>query len=390
MPLIEYPAASATVHVASWLWTNRESLGTAWSRLSDAVSSSLAAPRAEIHRLGSAIVSVGDGQTRVLGLLHEQSTRLDAIDAAVSGLATGQTALGHSLDVLQNLSMLTLGISAASSLVLFRQFHALRAQLSRVERATHRIGTLIEAQQLGQLETGLNQLHEGMEDIQSGRIEQGRAGISHTAANNLVLNVNQHAILLDRELKVSRVDRTVVRSLFRHLTVGLMGVAGCHLSLGHPIRAREAISTRMGLIERYAKEVFRQTVGDNPVRFLCPTMAGRGVTMEFLAELYRQAALAGAVGGSRGCSAADLIETWRVRLHESRNPFRTSTLEAWHADLAEALAAMEEVNRVKGLALALGGLDAGQISFAEAMTMLRCEIGNRVPPEGIGFAFFPA
>ena len=51
---------------------------------------------------------------------------------------------------------------------------------------------------------------------------------------------------------------------------------------------------------------------------------------------------------------------------------------------------MEEVNRVKGLALALGGLDAGRIPFAEAMAMVRCEIGNRAPAEGMGFAFFPA
>ena len=204
MPLIEYPATTATVHIASWLWMNREALGSAWSRVSDVVASSLAAPRAEIHRLGSAIVSVHDNQTRVLGVLHEHSAKLDGIDAAVGGIASGQAALGHSLAVLQNLSMLTLGISAASSLILFRQFHALRAQVARIERTAHRIGTLIEAQQLGQLETGLNQLRDGMEDIQSDRAEQGRTSISHTAANNLALNVNQHAILPDTTKRASR------------------------------------------------------------------------------------------------------------------------------------------------------------------------------------------
>jgi X-X-X-Leu-X-X-Gly heptad repeat protein len=175
MPLIEYPAGTATVHMASWLWMNRESLGTAWTKVSDAVMTSLAAPRAEIHRLGSTIISVHDDQTRVLGVLHEHTARLDGIDVAVGGLASGQAALGHSLGVLQNLSMLTLGISAASSLILFRQFLALRAQLARLERTTHRIGVLVEAQQLGQLETGLNQLRDGMDDIQSGRTDQGPA-----------------------------------------------------------------------------------------------------------------------------------------------------------------------------------------------------------------------
>lgn len=390
MPLIEYPATTATVHIASWLWMNRDALGTAWTKVSDAVASSLAAPRAEIHRLGSAIVSVHDDQTRVLGVLHEHSARLDGIDAAVSGLASGQAALGYSLGVLQNLSMLTLGISAASSLILFRQFHALRAQLARVERATHRIGTLAEAQQLGQLETGLNQLREGMEDIQSGRTEQGRAGISHNAANNLALNVNQHAILLDRELKSSRVDRTVVRMLFRHLIVGLMGVAGCHLALGHPARAQEAISTRMGLVEAYAKEMFRQTVGENPVRFLCPGMANRGVTMEFLVELYRQAVLANAFEAPNGVSATDLIENWRTRLHASRDPFWSSTLGEWRAELAEALAAVEEVNRIKGFALGLGGIPSTILTHDAVLEAIQQELRASSDRTEARFAYFPA
>jgi hypothetical protein len=390
MPLIEYPAATATVHLASWLWMNREAFGTAWSRVSDHVASSLAAPRAEIHRLGSVIISVRDDQTQVLGVLHEHSARLDGIETAVGGLASGQAALGHSLAVLQNLSMLTLGLSAVSSLILFRQLHALRVQLTRLERTTHRIGALVEAQQLGQLETGLNQLKDGMEDMHAGRADQGRTCISQNAANNLALNVNLHANLLSRELKSGRAERSVLRLLFRHMTIGLMGVAGCHLALGHTSRANEAISSRMGLIETYAKEMFRQTVGDNPVRFLCPGMATRGVTVEFLVELYRQAALAKAVESPDGVGAAELIESWRTRLYASRDPFWSSTLNGWQSELAEALAAVEEVNRIKGFALGLGGIASANQSHDEVLAAIQREQGEPGCRKEAQFAYFPS
>jgi hypothetical protein len=357
--------------------------------VADFVESSLIAPRSEIHRLGNAIVSIRDDQSQVLGLLHEHSAKLESIDSAIGGLTVSQVAIGHSLTVLQNLSMLTLGMSAFSYLILFRQFQALRIQVTQLEQKTHRLGAMVEAQQLGQLETGLTQLRDGIDDIKAGRTEQGKALINPTAANNLRLNVNVHAILLSRELKLRRPDRILIRELFRHLAVGLMGEAGCHLALGNNGRAREVIQGRMGLIEEYVKVVFRQTIGDNPVRFLCPGMAKRGITMDFLVELIRQAALAKAVDRTSNISAVDLIEDWRSHLHTSRDPFWSSTLDDWYAELTEALSAVEEVNRLKGFSLSLTGIDSGHVTYDDALAGIQQEMINYAMTEGFGFAYFP-
>ncbi len=128
-------------------------------------------------------------------------------------------------------------------------------------------------------------------------MDQGRATINTNAANNLAQSVNTHAILLNRELRAGRVDPLVIRELFHHLAVGLLGEVGCYLALGNATRARDAIHGRVPLLEGYARSVFARTVGDDAVRFLCPGMARHGVSVEFLAELFRQASHAGAIEG---------------------------------------------------------------------------------------------
>jgi len=367
-------AATATVNLAAFLWQNRQSLGPAFSAVGDLVESALAGPRPEIQRVGTLLVSVRDDQTHVLGLLHQQTTRLDGIADAVAGVARGQAVLAHSLAALQHLSFVTLGLNAVAPLILLHQFRLLGRQLTALGASVRRVQGLIEAQHLGQLETGLSQLQQGVEEIEGGAAGQGRATLNAKAANNLTLSVNTYAVLLDGELRAARPDPAVARVLFRHLAVGLLGEAGCHLALGNTPLARQAIQKRSSLLDAYARAVFARTIGDDAVRYFCPGMARHGVTVESLAELYRQAGHAGAVEGRTTVGAVELIEEWRGKLHTARDPFRASRLEAMRADLAEVVAAVEEVNRVKSFAAAVGHFAAAGTPFAQVMARVRAEI----------------
>lgn len=358
MPVIAYlPAAG---NLATWLWQNRAGLGDAFAPIADRVEHALGSSRPEIQRIGSAIVSIRDDQTQVLGLLHQHNAQLGGIAEAVAGLTTGQAVLGQSLDALRHLSMLSLGVSVASLGVstlalgvLLHQFHQLNRHVAELGRQIRRVRDLVAAQQLAVLTAGLTQLQQGVEAVAAGRVEEGRTVIGINGVNNLTISVNTHAVLLDGELRAARPERPVVRELFRHLAVALMGEAGCHLALGHAASAVAAIRGQVGLAERYAREVFAQTVGAEPARFLCPALARHGVTIEFLAELFRQASHAGAVEGRPAVTAADVLEEWRARLHTARDPFRASTVTRMRTDLAEAVSAIEEVNRVKGFATVL-------------------------------------
>lgn len=112
--------------------------------------------------------------------------------------------------------------------------------------------------------------------------------------------------------------------------------------------------------------------------------------MEFLVELYRQAALAKAVEAPDGVTAAELIESWRTRLHASRDPFWTSTLNEWQTELAEVLAVVEEVNRIKGFALGLGGIASANQSHDEVFAAIQRELGEPDCRRKAQFAYFPA
>ena len=65
----------AAGNLATWLWQNRTDLGDAFTPIADRVEHALGSSRPEIQRIGSAIVSIRDDQTQVLGLLHQHNAQ---------------------------------------------------------------------------------------------------------------------------------------------------------------------------------------------------------------------------------------------------------------------------------------------------------------------------
>ena len=83
----------------------------------------------------------------------------------------------------------------------------------------------------------------------------------------------------------------------------------------------DPIDRAVQLLRNYARLTFSQKIDGDPTRFLIPAMAKNGVTLESMAELYRQAGHVGAVAPDRQTSAAALFEQFRDRLYSVRDPW---------------------------------------------------------------------
>ena len=146
-------------------------------------------------------------------------------------------------------------------------------------------------------------------------------------------------------------------------------------------------------LRQYAARLFAKKIDANPTRFLIPAMSKNGVTLESMAELYRQAGHVGAVPADRKSSAADLFERVRDRLYTVKDPLfkKQKFVNQATADLTEVTAVMEEVNRVQGLALSVRAYDRPDRSFVELAATLSKELDERrgTDLEGRVFAVFP-
>lgn len=246
---------------------------------------------------------------------------------------------------------------------------------------------MVQAQHRGELTAGLTALQNGL-SVTAGDPAQATRFFDH-AIGRLTGSSANYAEQLRGEAGSGNHDYLWLLS--RHLTISALGEAACQIQLGHPALAVQALEVALVPLRQHAQAVFARTVEADPTRFLILAMAPRGITLEAVAELYRQAGHAGAVGTDQRLSAADRFEALRGRLSAVRDPrFRAAAVvRRLSAEWAEASAAVEEVNRVKGLALAIGSYHSPARSYTDVVAELLREVDARRPADGSCFAFFP-
>ena len=171
-----------------------------------------------------------------------------------------------------------------------------------------------------------------------------------------------------------------------------LGEAAAYLRLGQKGQAVRSVETALAPLKDHAKSVFARTVGADPTQFLIPALAAHGITLEAIAELYRHAGHAGAVGPGEELSAAGRFEALRGRLHAVRDPrFRVAAaVRRRVAEWAEASAVVEEVNRVRGLTLVINAYHRPDRSYTDLAADILREADARRPADGACLAFFPA
>jgi hypothetical protein len=179
--------------------------------------------------------------------------------------------------------------------------------------------------------------------------------------------------------------------LARHLALPTLAETACHLRLGQPAQGMSVLRAGLTVLSGHASAVFERTVAANPARFLMPSLARQGVTLEVIAELFRQARHAGVVPEEQAVTEAGVFESLRGRLHEASDPTfgRERKIKRLRSEFAEASAAVEEVNRVRGLALAIEQCERGGRDYLALTEQILGEIAAPRPQEGTCFAVFP-
>ncbi|WP_193789076.1 hypothetical protein, partial [Zavarzinella formosa] len=108
--------------LAAWLFAHATDIGDAFAKIARPVAAAVTDPAASLDRIGPVLVAQREGQTEVLGLLHQHTDKLDGITAAVEGIGVWQQSLGRSVGLLGSLYMVGLGMTALSQVHLAFQF----------------------------------------------------------------------------------------------------------------------------------------------------------------------------------------------------------------------------------------------------------------------------
>lgn len=370
-----------------WLWSIRSELGAAGSAILDRLHLGAPGSGPVVDRIGPAIVSVRDGQTEILGLLHRQSDSVGQVAAAVDHVLSGQQAVSQTLGLLNALSMVGLGVTVLGHSVLAFQLHALTKRMKEMAGQLREVKAMLAAGQTAMIKSGIDQLSAGVElaaskpDLAVGSLQEAIAEFTKGRA--------VYADLLHFHLGERSREAAWLAS--RHLTTAAMGECAAYLKLGQKPLALRALDGCLEHVQRHAGAVFQRTVSADPAKFLMPMLAQDGITLDAMAELYRQAGLAGISEGGRHQSASEWFECNRGELGRIRNPrlgasrVRAELANQW----AEACAAVEEVNRVRGLRLAISAYDSPARSFDMLVAeILQC-VEERQPTAGTCLAVFP-
>ena len=387
-PILTFGAAYGP-EIATWLLANRVELGDAFERLSRPVTAALTDRTATIDRIGSVLVSQQNGHREVLGLLHQNTAKLDGISTAVENLGTAQVAIGHSIDVLTTLSMVGLGVSVLSQVHIAIQFAALTRRINTIDRGVKAIQEMLLQQNRAELAHGLDELHKAGESEKKDLTASQEFTLG--ARRNLAMSRASYSEQLDGQLSSGSSDPRHLWMLARHLMTAVLGEATALLRMNLPDQAIASLEDGLKPLRRHAAAVFTRTVAVKPTHFLMPGLKAHGITLESLTELFRQAVSAGVHEATSRIAAADLFESWRGALSGASNPilWRESTLLRLRTEYVEAWAAIEDVNRLQGLILAVRTYQIAGRSYTDLMREILHQIATGSFQDGACLAVFP-
>jgi hypothetical protein len=352
--MIWLPVTGELVRWSTWLYDNRQTLEPTLQRLGlaqDLVHSVLARPESALRRVGNTLVfGSADGGAKVLGFLEQTAPRVESIQLAVDNLHAKTDVLSTTLGSLQNISMMTLGLSALTPVILSMQFSALHRRLNAIGRQIAGLHKKFDASVIAELKVGLGFLQQATDELQAQKRSTAHLHLNAALAPCLK-SAKYFAELLGTELQEKALNLPQVRLLARHLSVAVTATASCQIALEEDPSAFSQLQAELELLSKAAGAVFDALVGRDPAPYLLPAMRAHGVTLGYLVELFRQARDASAGQPATDLSAETWFEEHRAEIFRARRWLATGR---WYrklqTQLREASAAVEETNRVLGLA----------------------------------------
>lgn len=360
--MLWYKLIPEAVSWSAWCWRHRDQFRDVLAQITDKQLDGAAdfGPLAEtlftdpsgcLRRAGNLLLfsQEGAGDT-VLAYLEQMSPQLDAIAQSTSELQVGQTALASSLGSLKGLAMVSLGVTAFSTLVLSAQFVAMNRRLAALQGRIAQLEQMFAASMQADLETGLSMLRVGQELWEREDRSGGKARLESALPFCLKAS-SYYANLIGNELNQKSVDATRLRLQARYLSISIGGIASCQFELGHDEQAFSRSRGHLELLRKAAGWLFQELIVKDLGLYLLPAMQQRGVTLELMSDLYRHAQDAGALNGCMQPSASQWFEAHREAITNAKAPFwgAKKLYDRLEQQIQESRSVIEETNRVLGL-----------------------------------------
>jgi hypothetical protein len=376
--MIWFKVAAEVESWSSWLWRHRDEFQPVFQRLGDVGDFAQAAfsnPDSALRRVGNTLVfGQATGGEKVLAFIEQTGPQVESIQQAVGGIQAQLVPLSYSLASLQNLSMLTLGLSTLTPLVLGVQFLALQRRFRVLAKKIDVLNKKFDAAILADLRTGLELQRQGVDFLEAA----DRLNAHHRLNDALpfcIHSMKYFCELLGGELNQPKTQREVVGLLARHLSVAIVGMASCQIDLEQDQHAFAPAAHELGLLRQATRTIFQQTVARDPAPYLLPPLRAHGVTLDLMERLFQQARDAGALDPAADASVSAWFEAHLDAIFRARSP-RLGT-ERWcrqlRSDLQEAIAAVEEMKRVVGLSRLVEQVRGSGQSTLAVMTQLRAQ-----------------
>lgn len=329
----------------------------------------LADPSGVIGRLGDLIVWNGPTSQHILGGLEATVESQARIESAIGRVESAQLALTHGLAGLSHLAMASMGLAALGTGFLVLRLKALDRRLTT-------LGSQVADILAGQSAEHKTLLQSTLDHLTKFEVEGTTDNLKNAEdlgfqATNLYRNLVGHELGGPRRL-------VALNQCGRYYVLALTALARSLILAGSLKMAERQLEAERASLAALAQALFDEVLGRTPEVFLDPRFQPDGVTLDLLAEVYRQARLAGVVMPATFDGAGGTFEYLRPRVAAARIPairlFRPvgPAKERLLTGLRYLAACLEDVNRLHALRLRVADALAGGTSLAD----LQCEVAT--------------
>jgi len=366
--------ASEIVNLGQWAIGHREQIAGLlhgdWGTFAQSVFSN---PSGTIGCQGSCLLyQPSNNDPQLLGFFEQATGKLDSIQENISSISAIQEAAVNSISSLQTISLVSLGFSAITPVLLLVQNRAITNRLKSLEKKIALIHEMLNSAELAKLDTALEQLFHGRLLLEK---NGSQATTRFNDAWNGFMNSMNYSCRMLRNLSADKSStKEQIRTVSRYLMVAILGAASCQVGLMQDQMAFSQSKDEMELLRTTLKTHFQQTIASDPSPYLLPAMADHGITLDSLIGLYRQAELAGVIARSDQLSASSWFEENRAQLFRAKAPlfpWRKRTYLKYRSQFQETVAFLEEYNRILGLERMVEQMSKKGKNTLHVLTMLQ-------------------
>lgn len=326
----------------------------------------LSDPVGHVVRVGDTLVWSGPSGQKVIGGLETLAESQGRIESAVVSIESAQVAMQGTLGVVQSLSIATLGVTSLTGAFMALRLQALYKRMENVSRSIKDLEGKIDAQNKAHLKSSIQFLREHDEKPGDGSKLRQALGEARRATNI------HESLAIEEANGLARLPVLNYRSRF--YVISFLTELRCMMSTDDSEQAMVRINEEQQSLKKIAAACFDQTLKTDPERYLRASFQQKGVSLDLLADIYKQARQIGIIDQPSVEDANGMFEHVRGKLHKRRS-FRNWMFGAKVEDelqkLRYLLACLEETSKIDGLKLMIEDVHQKKESLSELMMKLR-------------------